>query len=181
MSAKPVKPRTKSRIISKWKNAKLSPEMQARMNAFCQPMLEMIADERKTTAIVDPTGIHKMLASVVGELLFGKPCEEDRAWMGEYLLQGIEDLSPEELEKEFDTIVSMKRKAIKARANEGHKNATFANLLVRFKKITGRMPHSLVEFWGYVKEKGVEFPKNRTRINKQIGIAHLPHRHRKKE
>jgi hypothetical protein len=180
---KPV-PQTQAKpgtAAAKLKKAKFSPEMQAKWNDFARPMLEAIADEKKKTALVDPTGKHKVLSSIVAGLLFGKPCEEDRAWMGEFILKGIEESSPDELQKEFDAIVAMKRKAIAARAGEGHKNARYANLLARFKKITGRMPFSLVEFWGYVKEKKVEFPKNRTRINKQIGIAHLPQRHRKKE
>lgn len=170
-------PQTKAKpgtAAAKLKKAKFSPEMQAKWNAIARPMLEAIADEKKKTTIVDPTGKHKVLSSIVAGLLFGKPCEEDRAWMGEFFLNGIEELSPDELEKEFNAIVAMKRKATAALAGEGHKNAVYSNLLARFKKIEKRMPSSKAEFWDYVESKEVQFPNNRTRINRQIGIIHLP-------
>jgi hypothetical protein len=181
---KPV-PQTQAKpgtAAAKLKKAKFSPEAQAKWKIIERHMLEWVTSEKSKTLIVAPTPkFDEFIAFIMGDLFFGKPSEADRRFYGESLLLDIETLSPKDLEARFSTIVAMKRKAIAARAGEGHKNARYANLLARFKKITGRMPFSLVEFWGYVKEKKVEFPKNRTRINKQIGIAHLPQRHRKKE
>jgi hypothetical protein len=174
-----AKPAPKSPFTAKWESAKFSPAMQAKWNAACRPMLELIAAEKAKTTIVDPTGKHKLLASVVGGLLFGKPCEEDRAWMGDVLLRGIEDLSPDELKKEFNAIVKMKRRAIEARAKVLPKNAKFAILLKVFKKQFGRLPETKAEFVDYCESKGCPFPRSysgRTDIYTQIGIDYLPQR-----
>ncbi len=171
--------RAKKIVSSKHGKVKISPAIQAKWDIIARHMFEAVADEKRKTAIIDPTAKHDVLATMMGDLLFGKPSEADRDYYGKMLLANIEELSPEELETEFSVIVAMKRKAADARANKGHKNARFALFWTTFKKEFARKPESKAEFVEYTASKGLSFPASasgRTRIYKLLGINHLPQR-----
>ena len=167
-----------------WLEAEFSPIVQASWDAVGKAVLDWLATDNRKRLRVDPTGKHnEFLARMMGMMIFGKPTQTDREMFGEFILTGIAELSPDELETEFAAIIAMKREAEKVKTGTLRKGAQWEGLLVEFVKQKGRRIECKGEFSAFVKRQGCPMPASdsgKTPIWKLLGIDHLPQKTRRK-